>query len=866
MLLQKIFAQLRAWTNRDFSRYKRSTILRRIARRMQLSNTKTLVQYVERLRESPDAVRALADDLLITVTHFFRDTEVFEKLESGELAELFARKNGSGSIRAWSVGCATGEEAYSLAMLLVEEAGRHDNPPQINVFASDLHSRSLDQAREGFYPGDITIDVRPERLERFFVKENSGYRIRKEIRELVIFAPHNLLADPPFSKLDLISCRNLLIYLEREVQQDVIALFHYALNPDGTLLLGSAETMDAPDLFRVEDKRLCLFRKRNGPPRDSRLPVFPLTHPRFTGESANHHQTATRAISHGGLHQRMVERYAPPSFLVAADDRIVHFSENVGRYLITPGGEPTTNAVKMIRDELRIDLQSLLRQVREKRAMLDSRPIAVRFNGSWSPVVLHLRPSREKDEEGFVLVILEERESRTGEVDETQLTSGTEQVQALQGEINQGRRRLQTVIEEYEASREEMKASNEELQSANEELRSTMEELETSKEELQSINEELQTVNQQNRHKVEELAQLSSDLQNLMTATDIATLFLDRNFRILRFTPKLGDLFNIRSTDRGRPIADLTHRLAYPELHSDAESVLLSLIPGEREVQADAGRWYAARIHPYRSTDDRIEGVVVTFIDIHTRKVSDEALVRANVDLKYFSYAVSHDMQEPLRMVLSYTQLLARSLSDTVDPKSKQYIAYASDGAKRMESLLTDLRQYWSVDEPKANEQTFSDSNKVLDRALEYLETRVEESGVLITRDQLPVVAVESYPLTLLFQNLLGNAMKYLRPGVAPYIRVSAIRQGAMWDFTVADNGMGIAPESLEEVFAPFKRLHGGATGGTGLGLAMCRKIVERYRGRIWAASNLGQGTTFHFSLPALESGNEESTNTDHVD
>jgi two-component system CheB/CheR fusion protein len=277
MLLQKIFAQLRARTDRDFSRYKRSTILRRISRRMQLNYLEDLSKYVERLRERPEEVRALADDLLITVTHFFRDEEVFVKLQAEEVPRVFDRKAQTDGIRLWSVGCATGEEAYSLAILFAEEAARREIAPHIQIFASDLHSRSLERAREGFYPGDIEADVSAERLRRFFQQENGGFRINKEIRDMVVFAPHNLLADPPFSRMDLISCRNLLIYLEREVQHDVIELFHYALNPEGTLLLGSAETMDVADLFRPEDKRLCFFRKRNVPPREPRLPVFPLS-------------------------------------------------------------------------------------------------------------------------------------------------------------------------------------------------------------------------------------------------------------------------------------------------------------------------------------------------------------------------------------------------------------------------------------------------------------------------------------------------------------------------------------------------------------------------------------------------------------
>ena len=628
-LLQKVFAQLRARTDRDFSRYKRSTILRRVAKRMQLNYVEDLPTYVERLRERPDEVRALADDLLITVTNFFRDPEVFQKLEKDVIPSKLGRKGPQESFRAWSVGCATGEEAYSLAMLLAEQAGRHETPPHVQVFASDLHARSLEKAREGFYPGDIATDVGAERLRRFFQKENGGYRVNKELRDMVVFAPHNILADPPFSRQDLISCRNLLIYLDRDVQRDVIELFHYALNPDGILMLGSAESVDASDLFRVEDKRLCLFRKRNVPAREPRLPVFPLSRSAAQGAAPNRIAPTLEPVVYGRLHQHMVEQYAPPSILISPDNQMVHLSEHAGRYLIHPGGEPTASILTLVRPELRIELQASLQTARESKKALDSSPIPVQFNGHARPVVLHVRPSMGQERDGFALVIFEEREPQEeagGVPDHPAMAPTAGRIRDLESELSLTRQRLQAIIEEYETSQEEMKASSEEMQSTNEELRSTLEELETSKEELQSINEELQTVNQQNRHKVEELAKLSSDLQNLLSATDIATLYLGRDLRILRFTPRLGDLFNVRVSDRGRPISDLTHRLGYPGLREDAEAVLARLIPVEREVQDDSGRWYLARVLPYRSADDRIEGIVIIFLDIDTRKKAEDAL------------------------------------------------------------------------------------------------------------------------------------------------------------------------------------------------------------------------------------------------
>src|SRR5690242_11061224 len=413
----KKYSRICARTDRDFSRYKRSTILRRIARRMQLNYLEDLQSYLDRLRQQPDEVRALADDFLITVTHFFRDPEVFEKLEKEVIPHLFDNKGPTDTLRVWSVGCATGEEAYTLAMLLLEEAGRREAPPQIQIFASDLHKRSLEKAREGYYSGDITVDVSMERLKRFFRKEGDGFRIQKELRDLVVFAPHNLLGDPPFSRLDLIACRNLLIYLDRDVQRDVIELFHYALNPQGGLLLGSSETVDASDLFRTDDKKLCFYRKRNVPVPEPRLPVFPSARTRISGEPDQRREYAGEPIAYGTVHNRMVEYYAAPSLLVNPDNRVVHLSESAGRYLVHPGGEVTASVFKLVREELRIELRTLLQEVREKNKVADSKPISVRFNGCRRPVILRVRPALDGGHEGFALISFEEQESETQKPD-----------------------------------------------------------------------------------------------------------------------------------------------------------------------------------------------------------------------------------------------------------------------------------------------------------------------------------------------------------------------------------------------------------------------------------------------------------------
>lgn len=629
----RILTQVRLRTGHDFSRYKRATIERRVERRMQLHRLEQLSDYLEVLRESPQEVAALADDLLINVTAFFRDRPVFDELERSVIPSLFDRKGPDNRVRVWSVGCATGEEAYSLAMLFLEEASRRVRPPQVQIFASDLHERSLRYAREGVYPETIEADVSPDRLARFFQRENGGYRVRKELREPIVFAPHDLVRDPPFSHLDLITCRNVLIYLRPEVQNDVQEIFHYALHDEGYLLLGTAEMANRSELFRVESKEHHLYRRRNVAASEVRLPSLPsLPVPATRGASSNAARALESVASYGALHQRMVERYAPPSLVVDAEYNVLHLSEHAGRYLHVPGGPPPTSVFKLVREELRTELRGALLLARERRTSFRSKPIPLRIDGELHNVVLRVSPAGSQDTEGLALVIFDEIEAGPARADQNASRSpDSGVVREIEAELEMTRSRLQTLVEEFEGSQEAMRASNEELQSANEELRSTMEELETSREELQSINEELQTLNQENRHKVEELSQLSADLQNLLKVTDIATLFLDRVLRINRFTPRVGELFNIRMSDRGRPLADLTHRLGYDGLLADAQRVLESLIPAEREVETHEGGWYLIRVLPYRTVEDRIEGVVITFVDITTLKKTEAALRASDI-------------------------------------------------------------------------------------------------------------------------------------------------------------------------------------------------------------------------------------------
>jgi two-component system, chemotaxis family, CheB/CheR fusion protein len=632
---------------------------------MQVTRANEIKDYYDFLRENAEESQALLGDLLISVTTFFRDSDVFEALSRSVIPGLFKDKEANEPIRVWICGCATGEEAYSIAILLLEEAARHDIRPQIQIFGSDLDSRALAIAREGRFPAAIEGDVGEERLRRFFVKEGDHYRIRQEVRDIVLFSVHDVLKDPPFSHLDVISCRNVLIYLDRDLQEQVCATFHYALNPAGFLLLGSSETADHPSgLFRTVDRAVRLYQSTTQAGEKARLV------PRLLGsvrvqEQAPHFTRGpghTAAVGEATLHRRALEKMAPPSVLVDETHRILHLSDNAGRYLLPPGGPLSTpirkfgdillrptrrsewssihssapsnlrNAVlsgdvaDLARPELKFELRSSLHRVFEQNQSTLSLPILVQFNGHAHRVHLLVRPASEDTSPRHALVMFVEGEA----VDEALLSDSRpvtdETVRRLSQELEMTQSRLRTVREDSDAANEELRAANEELQSINEEYRSTAEELETSKEELQSINEELQTVNTELKFKLEAISRTNSDLQNLMAATDIGTLFLDTGLRIKRFTDRVTELFSIKPSDEGRPIADFTHQLEYSELIKDARSVLSELAPIRREIRSRSDRWFEVRLRPYRTVDDRIDGVVVTFIDVTERRKMEEEL------------------------------------------------------------------------------------------------------------------------------------------------------------------------------------------------------------------------------------------------
>ncbi|MEI8291972.1 MAG: chemotaxis protein CheB [Verrucomicrobiota bacterium] len=603
--LEKIVLLLRAHTGNDFSFYKRSTLYRRIERRMGIHQLHKMPAYVRYLQENSQELDLLFKELLIGVTNFFRDPAAWEQLRKLALPELLASRASGQALRAWVPGCSTGEEAYSLAIALKEavEQRKPKQPFTIQIFATDLDRDAIDKARQGFFPANIAADVSAERLKRFFTKEAGGYRVRKEIRELVIFAPQNLIMEPPFTKLDILSCRNLLIYLTSEVQKKLIPLFHYSLNPGGILFQGSAETIgDCTDLFAPLGGKSRLFRRRESVSRTEPT-IFPSS---FSPVPVTGTEASLPAKPPASLQtladQLVLQTYAPPAVLTNDAGDIFYVSGHTGKYLEPAAGKANWNLFVMAREGLRYELtrafQAALRQ--KENVMLHG--LKVGTNGGTQFVDVTIRRLDEPGPlHGLVMIVFTDVAAplnpAVGKPPKTSARSP--RVTELEQELLHVRGEVRATHEEMQTSQEEFRSANEELQSTNEELQSTNEELTTSKEEMQSMNEEMQTVNAELQTKVDELSRTSNDMKNLLDSTDIATLFLDRDLNVRRFTPQATKIIKLIAADAGRPITDLATDLHYPELVADAREVLRRLASVEKSISATDGRWFTVRIMPY---------------------------------------------------------------------------------------------------------------------------------------------------------------------------------------------------------------------------------------------------------------------------
>ncbi len=631
--IEKVCVLLRSQTGHDFSQYKRSTVYRRIERRMGLHQIDNIAGYLRYLQESPQETTLLFKELLIGVTSFFRDPEDWDHLRKRAIPALLAERPAGGVLRAWVPGCSTGEEAYSLAMVFkdVLAEARPAQGYSLQIFATDLDKDSIDRARQGSYPANIASDVSADRLGRYFLREERGYRVRSEIRESVVFATQNIIMDPPFTKLDILSCRNLLIYLAPELQKKLLPLFHYSLNPGGILFLGSAETLGpVAELFGPKGGKARIYRRLDSEP--SATPIeFPASFHVRPGKvdkpvvaTASHPNLQTQAA------QFLLDRYSPAAVLTSEQGDILYISGRTGKYLEPAAGKANWNIHAMAREGLRDALGGAFRQALRDRG--GPRQIRVRLphGDGVQAVDVTVEPLREPPAmRGMVMIVFVDVVLPPAAKPSGKHPRQHAAVDRLEEELRLAREEVRSTREQMQTSQEELKSANEELQSTNEELQSANEELTTSKEEMQSMNEELQTLNHELQAKVDDESRANDDMRNLLDSTDIATLFLDEALKVRRFTPRMTKIIKLIPGDVNRPITDLASDLIYPELAADAQAVLRTLVFKETPVKTLDERWFTVRIMPYRTLDNRIDGLVITFADITAAKTL-EATLRQN--------------------------------------------------------------------------------------------------------------------------------------------------------------------------------------------------------------------------------------------
>lgn len=622
-LLPRLFGIIQERTGQDFSRYKSSTIHRRIKRRMDVLHISNIRDYLAYLRENREEPEKLRNEMLIGVTRFFREEAAFESLKEVMLNRVFKNKSEEDNVRVWVPACSTGEEAYSIAIIIRECLDEIKREIPVQIFATDIFPAAIEEARKGVYPENIAADITEERLKRFFTQMNESLRVNKQIREMIVFAPQNVINDPPFTKIDLLSCRNFLIYIDSGLQNKVLPIFHYALKKDGILFLGSSESIGSfTDLFEIIDKREKIYRRREDEFAKHKIAEFPI--PRKTVTIPKPEKPKPKEEHIYRLHQNiLLNRHTPPSLIVNNEGEILSVHGQTSKFLELPqGGQTQNNIVEMAKEPLKIEISHLLRSLKKEEGEYESNRVPVKVNSDFHFVVVHIFPLKEKTDRYLMTFhdagLIDKTEGINGEYEISE--DDSQKVRELKEELSYTQEYLQTTIEELETSNEELKSTNEELQSTNEELQSANEELETTKEEQESMNEELITVNSELQKKIEELYHSSNHMHNLLESLKIPTIFLDNELKIKRFTSRAKDLIRVIENDINRPLDNISTNLKDVDLAREAHEVLQDLNPKKFEIRTDRNHWYEVSIRPYKTLENVIEGVVITFVDIHEKK------------------------------------------------------------------------------------------------------------------------------------------------------------------------------------------------------------------------------------------------------
>ena len=852
--LAELVELLEARTGRSFGGYAPPTLARHVGKRMRMHAIGDWPQYLKLLRADAGEAETLAADIVQHITEFFEQRHAFERLETEVLPQLVLSKFGADdTVRAWIVGCSTGEGAYSLAMTLLETRARGAVQPRVQVFASDVADEPLRRARLGVYPAEIAEAMSSERLRKFFVREDGMYRVRAHLRDVVVFARHDVAEDFPFSQLDLVVCRpSVLESLKPDVRRMVLRNFHYGLRPHGFLILDSSTGLDAElSGFFVADGE-GFYRRAPGPGR-AFAPAGPLP-TAYRHDSDVQPSEPNRMLPDARvLHLALLERYTPASVLVDAQGRVVHYSARAGRYLRLPGGELTHELVTLLREPLRSAVRAGLDAVTGASATWSSDALLVHAENGVRRVVVHVDPAGPAFPAAEVrLVVFEEVAPGDTVRDSRRVVPAADFTVRLGSELDEASRRLRAAVE-HEQTRI---ATEPAAEHSDTDLIGALDDLETAKRELQSINEELVTLDRDNRQRLEELARLSADLEVMLESTGLATLFLDRDLNVVRFTPPLLGIFHIAPADQGRPLAELKHRLHDEELLADAKRVLKHLAPIEREVKADNGKWYLLRMLPYRSAPHGIGGVAITLVDITSRKKAERGLLDADRRKDEFIALLAHELRNPLAPISSGIEILKRR---DLDPEIAERVTLTmSRQAAQLVRLIDDLLDVSRITSGRLQlrRKPVAVADVVRD-AVAAVGPLIDRSGHELIVDAPPasmLVDADAARLTQVVANLLNNAARYTPSGGK--IEIRARRDGDEAVVTVKDNGCGIAEHTLPHVFEMFYQAADprlSAQAGLGIGLGLAKSLVDMHGGTIEAASaGLGFGSQFTVRLPAI--------------
>ena len=864
----KIIDLLRTKTAYNFSLYKRGTLERRIQRRMAMTAIEIddMDRYLDILGRDPGELDMLAKELLIHVTSFFRDPKVFDFLAAKILPDLVRTHPPDQPLRIWIVGCSTGEETYSLAMLFREEIAAAKRNIKLQLFASDIDPDAIASAREGLYPASIEAEVSPARLARFFVKEAQGYRILPELRTSVVFTVQDVLADPPFSRIDFVSCRNLLIYLRPEAQARVVSLFHFALREGGILLLGNAEEVgDAGGRFEVISKPERLYR-HVGHSRPGEFGFLLSTGDGVRSRARpGHGPTPSRQAALAELCRRLVmEHYAPAAVLINRQNECLYSLGPTERYLRVAPGNPTHDLLAMARQGVRIKLAAAIQQASEENARIVAAGGRLSQNGQTISFNIDVQPVVSEGEQLLLVCFADAPKHEHASLPPATPKEVT-RVAELEQELEATRTELHGAIRNLEVSIEEQKAVNEEALSVNEEYQSTNEELLTSKEELQSLNEELAALNAQLQETLERQRTTANDLQNVLYSTNVATLFLDSKFNIRFFTPATQVLFSVIPTDVGRPLADLTSLAADGTLLDDARTVLQTLAPHEREVEVRKGTqdtaWYIRRILPYRTQDNGVEGVVITFTDVTDRKQTADALEvakrqaeQANIAKSRFLAAASHDLRQPLQTLTLLQGLLANSVEGG---KAQKLVTRLDKTLGTMSLMLNSMLDINQIEAGAVHAEKVSfPINELLVRLRDEFADHAQAGGIAL-RVVPCSLSIHSDPRLLeqMLRNLLSNALKYTRHGG---VLLGCRRHSGMLSIEIWDTGVGVPAEELDSIFQEYYQLDNDArerSRGLGLGLSIVQRLANLLGHRVRVRSRPGKGSVFAIEVELPPAG-----------